>query len=316
MPESMHMIMWAMSDRAIPRSLRMMEGFGVHTFRLVNAQGESTFVKFHWRPEARRAVGGVGRGGEDRRRRSRLPSPRPVRGDRERRLPGVGVVPADLRPGDRRQLRLRRARRDQADSRGGHPAAADRPDGAGPQSATTSSPRPSRSRSVPANVVPGIDFTNDPLLQGRLFSYLDTQLSGWAGPNFHQIPINAPKCPFHNFQRDGHMQMAVPQGPRELRAQLARARQAPRANARARLHDASLSRRRGAKLRLRPESFADHYTPGAAVLPPMTPTRAGPHRERAGLRAQQGRDHGDPHPHARPSRPDRSRRSASAWPRA
>src|SRR6202012_4373 len=63
-----------------------------------------------------------------------------------------------------------------------------------------------------AHIVPGIDFTNDPLLQGRLFSYLDTQLKRLGGPNFHQLPINQPRCPFHNLQRDGHMQMAVPQG--------------------------------------------------------------------------------------------------------
>ncbi len=82
MPESMHMLMWAMSDRAIPRSFRMMEGFGVHTFRFVNAEGKSTFVKFHWRPTLGAVVGRLGRSGEDQRRRSGLPSPRPVRSDR------------------------------------------------------------------------------------------------------------------------------------------------------------------------------------------------------------------------------------------
>ena len=123
---------------------------------------------------------------------------------------------------------------------------------------TISSPKRSRSPSAPRNVVPGIDFTNDPLLQGRLFSYLDTQLKRLGGPNFHQIPINAPKCPFHNLQRDGHMQDGRPQGPGELRALKPR-----------RGHEARIRRQRlpplsqsgiREQLRVRPELFADHYT--------------------------------------------------------
>ena len=86
MPESMHMLTWVMSDRAIPRSLRMIEGFGIHTFRLINAKGESTFVKFHWRPVLGAASVRLGRGREDQRRRSGFPSPRPVRGDRARAI--------------------------------------------------------------------------------------------------------------------------------------------------------------------------------------------------------------------------------------
>ncbi len=111
MPESMHMLMWAMSDRAIPRSLRMMEGFGIHTFRLVNARGESTFVKFHWRPSIGAALDPVGRGGEDRRRRSRLP-----RGAISGRRSTAGDFPEwdaqhpGVRPEDRRQARLRHPR--------------------------------------------------------------------------------------------------------------------------------------------------------------------------------------------------------------
>ena len=109
-----------------------------------------------------------------------------------------------------------------------------------------------------ANVVPGIDFSNDPLLQGRNFSYLDTQLKRLGGPNFHQIPINQPKCPFHNLQRDGHMQMGVPAGqvnyePSSLGPDIARAsaevgyRTFPNPES-------------GEQLRVRPESFADHYS--------------------------------------------------------
>jgi catalase len=110
----------------------------------------------------------------------------------------------------------------------------------------------------PANIAPGIDFSNDPLLQGRLFSYLDTQLSRLGGPNFHQIPINAPKCPFANMQRDGHMQMGVPKGrvayePSSLQDDT------PRESARGFPSHATPSED-GAKGRVRAESFADHYS--------------------------------------------------------
>lgn len=110
----------------------------------------------------------------------------------------------------------------------------------------------------PSHVVPGIDFSNDPLLQGRLFSYLDTQLSRLGGPNFHQIPINAPKCPFANLQRDGHMQMAVPKGrvnyePSSLQDDSPRATPQGFASHATRADD-------GAKGRIRAASFADHYS--------------------------------------------------------
>ena len=105
------MLMWVMSDRAIPRSYRMMQGFGVHTFRLVNAEGESHFVKFHWKPTAGHAFAGLGRGGQDLRRRPRLPPARSVGGDRGGRLSRVGAGPADLHRGAGRGLQLRRARR-------------------------------------------------------------------------------------------------------------------------------------------------------------------------------------------------------------
>jgi catalase len=109
-----------------------------------------------------------------------------------------------------------------------------------------------------AHVVPGIDFTNDPLLQGRLFSYQDTQLKRLGGPNFHQIPINQPKCPFHNLQRDGHMQMGVPKGqvnyePSSLGADVAR-------ESLERGYRTFPNPEAGEQLRVRPETFADHYT--------------------------------------------------------
>ena len=117
MPESMHMIMWVMSDRAIPRSLRMMEGFGVHTFRFVNDEGEVALREVPLEAAARHALGGVGRGAEDLRQGPRLPSPRPVGGDRERRLSRMGARRADRRGEGRAQVRLRPARSDQAHSR-------------------------------------------------------------------------------------------------------------------------------------------------------------------------------------------------------
>src|SRR5690606_34982577 len=111
----------------------------------------------------------------------------------------------------------------------------------------------------PANLVPGIDFSNDPLLHGRIFSYLDTQLIRLGGPNFHQIPVNQPRCPFANHQRDGHMQMQIPKGrvnyePSSLQED------SPRADARAGFRSHASRADDGAKGRLRPESFADHYS--------------------------------------------------------
>ena len=113
MPEITHMLMWVMSDRAIPRSYRTMQGFGVHTYRLVNAEGDSVFVKFHWQPDAGHAFAGVGRSGQDLRRRSRLPSPRSVGSDRGRRLSGMGAQLPDHHRGAGREVLLRRSRRDQ-----------------------------------------------------------------------------------------------------------------------------------------------------------------------------------------------------------
>ena len=215
------MIMWIMSDRAIPRSFRFMEGFGVHTFRLRQRRAASrTFVKFHWKPKLGLQSVRVERGGEDQRRRPGLPSPRPVGRDQQRRL-----------------------------SRSGSSACSSSTRTSPTSSTSTCSTPPSSfprswSRSAASagwcstgcvdnffaeteqvafctqNIVPGIDFTNDPLLQGRNFSYLDTQLKRLGGPNFTHIPINAPKCPFAHFQQDGHMAMTQPERARQLRAQL------------------------------------------------------------------------------------------------
>jgi len=211
MPESTHMIMWAMSDRTIPRSLRTMEGFGIHTFRMVNAAGKSTFVKFHWKPkqgvqstiwdEAVKIAGAD----PDFHRRDLFEAietgnfPEWELGiqafDQEfaDSLPFDVLDPTKIIPEE--VLPVRTIGRMVLDRY---------PDNFFAETEQVAY--------CPANVVPGIDFTNDPLLQGRLFSYLDTQKSRLGTANFHQLPINAAKCPVMNFQRDGQMQMAVPKG--------------------------------------------------------------------------------------------------------
>ena len=208
MPESMHMIMWAMSDRAIPRSFRMMEGFGVHTFRLVNERGESRFVKFHWKPllgvhsvlwdEAQKISGKD----PDFHRRDlweaietgALPEwelgLQIVDEADEDKFPfdlldPTKIIPEELVPVQRvGKLTLDR-----------------NPDNFFAETEQVAF--------HPGHIVPGIDFTNDPLLQGRLFSYTDTQLIRLGGPNFHEIPINRPVAEIHNNQRDGHMRQTI-----------------------------------------------------------------------------------------------------------
>ncbi|MCJ0824863.1 catalase [Luteimonas sp. 50] len=257
-PESMHMIMWAMSDRAIPRSLRMIEGFGIHSFRLLDAKGRSTFCKFHWRPrlglqstvwdEAVKLQG--------------------ADNDFHRRDLFEAITAGNFPEWD---LGLQLFTEEQA---AGFPFDHLDPTKIIPEETV---PLTIVGRMVldrwpdnffaeteqvafcPANVVPGIDFSNDPLLQGRLFSYLDTQLSRLGGPNFHQLPINAPKCPFANHQRDGHMQMRVPKGrvnyePSSL--ERTDGREDPAKGFRSFAEPAG----DGAKGRIRAESFADHYS--------------------------------------------------------
>ncbi|MEO6004574.1 MAG: catalase [Opitutus sp.] len=211
MPESMHMLVWAMSDRAIPRSLRMIQGFGVHTFRLVTAEGKSTFVKFHWRPllglasvvwdEAVKINGAD----PDFHRRDLFEAIQ--RGDAPQWELGFQLFdqatadsldfdildPTKIIPEETIPVRYV-----------GKMTLDRNPDNFFAETEQVAF--------CPANIVPGIDFTNDPLLQGRLHSYLDTQLSRLGGPNFHQIPVNAPRCPMRNFQRDGLRQMMVPKG--------------------------------------------------------------------------------------------------------
>ena len=257
MPETLHMVMWAMSDRTIPRSLRMMEGFGVHSFRLLNAEGDSTFVKFHWRPKLGlqstvwdEAVK-LQAADNDFHRRDLFEAIEAgnfpewelavqlfTEAEAET-FPFDHLDPTKLIPEELVPLRAI-----------GRMVLNRWPDNFFAETEQVAF--------CPANVPPGIDFSNDPLLQGRLHSYLDTQLSRLGGPNFSQIPINAPKCPFHNMQRDGHMQMGVPKGrvnyePSSLQADSPRASIAQGTRHFAQADD-------GAKGRVRAESFADHYS--------------------------------------------------------
>ncbi len=210
-PETMHMLTWVMSDRAIPRSLRMIEGFGVHTFRLIDAEGVSRFVKFHWRPK----LGATSVLWDE---AVKINGADP---DFHRRDLWEAIERGDLPEWELGLQVFDQATADSLDF-----------DVLDPTKLIPEEIIPLRivgkmvlNRNVdnffaeteqvaflPTNIVPGIDFSNDPLLQGRLFSYQDTQLSRLGGPNFHQIPVNAPRCPMHNFQRDGLRQMEVPKG--------------------------------------------------------------------------------------------------------
>jgi catalase len=260
-PETFHMVFWALSDRGIPRSLRMIEGFGIHSFRLVNAAGESTFCKFHWRPklglqstlwdEAVKLQGAD----NDYHRRDLFEAiqagafPEWEFGvqlfteEEAESFPFDHLDPTKLVPEELVPLTIV-----------GRMVLDRWPDNLFAETEQVAY--------CPANLVPGIDFSNDPLLQGRLFSYLDTQLSRLGGPNFHQIPVNAPKCPFANHQRDAHMQTQVPRGrvayePSSLDADSApTGREAPSAGFRSFNEAAG----QGGKSRLRAESFADHYS--------------------------------------------------------
>ena len=266
-PEAMHMIMWAMSDRAIPRSLRMMEGFGIHTLPAGQRQGrQSTFVKFHWRPKL-----GLQSTVWDEAVKLQAADP-----DFHRRDLFEAIQAGDF---PEWELAVQLFTEEEADGVPVRPPRFDQADPRGAGAADRSSARMVLDRwpdnffaeteqvaFCPSHMVPGIDFSNDPLLQGRLFSYLDTQLSRLGSPNFHQMPINAPKCPFANQQRDGHMQMEQPKGrvayePSSLRAGLAARQSASAASARCAAEES------GERGRIRAETLRRPLQPGAAVLP-------------------------------------------------
>lgn len=208
MPESAHMIMWTMSDRAIPRSYRMMEGFGVHTFRFINEMNESHFVKFHWKPKlGTHAVvwdEAVKISGNDPDFHRRDLWEAIEMGNFPEWELGVQIVPeADE---DKFEFDLLDPTKIIPEELVpvtiiGKMVLNRNPDNFFAETEQVAF--------HPGHVVPGIDFTNDPLLQGRLFSYTDTQLSRLGSPNFHEIPINRSIAPVYNNQRDGHMRQEI-----------------------------------------------------------------------------------------------------------
>lgn len=259
MPESMHMLMWAMSDRAIPRSFRFMEGFGVHTFRLVNKEGKSQFVKFHWKPkqglqsvlwdEALKINGAD----PDFHRRDLWSAIQ--RGDYPEWHLGMQIFdeafaeqfefdvldPTKIIPEE--QVPVRIVGRLVLD-----------------RVVSNFFAETEQVAFCTQNIVKGIDHSNDPLLQGRNFSYLDTQLKRLGGPNFTQLPINAPKCPMHHFQQDGHMAMSNPTGranyePNSWGEEEGGPRECPVKGFESYPEDVA-----GPKTRVRSETFADHYS--------------------------------------------------------
>ncbi len=255
-PESMHMVMWIMSDRTLPRSLRMIEGFGIHSFRLLDAAGHATFVKFHWRPklglqstlwdEAVKLAGAD----PDFHRRDMFEAIQAgnfpewelavqlFTQEQADAFPFDHLDPTKLIPEELVPLKVV-----------GRMVLNRCPDNFFAETEQVAF--------CPSHVVPGIDFSNDPLLQGRLFSYLDTQLSRLGSPNFDQLPINAPKCPFANHQRDGHMQVKHQTG-RVAYEPTSLSGESPRETpAGFRSTPATES---GEKGRIRAASFADHYT--------------------------------------------------------
>ena len=266
-PESMHMIMWVMSDRAIPRSFRFMEGFGVHTFRLVNAKGESTFVKFHWKPK-------LGLQSVAWNEAVKINGADP---DYHRRDLWNAIQSGNF---PEWELCLQLFDQEFADS---FDFDILDPTKIIPEEVLPAKPvgrlvldrmpenffaETEQVAFMTQNVPPGIDFSNDPLLQGRNFSYLDTQLKRLGSPNFTHIPINAPKCPFHHFQQDGHMAMRNPVG--RVNYQPNSWGEGPRESPSAGFpHFPAVEQ--GETVRLRPESFADHYSQARQFYISQTP---------------------------------------------
>ncbi|OBA56856.1 catalase HPII [Nocardia sp. 852002-20019_SCH5090214] len=258
-PESTHMLLWIMSDRAIPRSFRFMEGFGVHTFRLVNAEGRSTFVKFHWKPkqgmqsvvwnEALKINGAD----PDFHRRDLWDAIQS--GDYPEWELGMQLFDDDF--ADRFAFDILDPTKIIPEEE-----VPVRPVGKLVLNRVVDNffAETEQVAFCTQNIIPGIDFTNDPLLQGRNFSYLDTQLKRLGGPNFTHLPVNAPKCPFATFQQDGHMAMVNPKGranyePNSWPDEIKGPREDPERGFTTVPETVS-----GPKRRLRAESFADHYS--------------------------------------------------------
>ncbi|APW39112.1 catalase HPII [Rhodoferax koreense] len=273
MPESTHMLMWAMSDRAIPRSYATMQGFGVHSYRLVNEAGVSVFVKFHWQPkygthslvwdEAVKISGA---------------DPDYHRRDLWERIE-AGAYPEW-------ELCLQIFTEEQAEQFSfdildatklipeelvplipvGRMVLNRNPDNFFAETEQVAF--------CTAHVVPGIDFSNDPLLAGRIHSYVDTQITRLGGPNFHEIPINAPVAPVHNNQRDGLHRQAIPRGrvsyePNSLGGGCPF--QAGAAQGFVSVPARIQAQEEQGKVRGKPEKFADHYTQATLFFESQTP---------------------------------------------
>jgi catalase len=256
-PESMHAVMWIMSDRTLPRSLRMIEGFSVHSFRLIDHAGASVFVKFHWRPKLGlqstlwdEAVKIAGADPDYHRRdmweavtSGAFPewefAVQIFTQEEADNFPFDHLDPTKLIPEELVPLKVI-----------GRMVLDRMPENFFAETEQVAF--------CPSHILPGMDFSNDPLLQGRLHSYHDTQLSRLGSPNFHQLPINAPKSPFANHQRDGHMQMVVPSG-RVAYEPSALPGAPPRESPQRGFRSAAIAEH-GDKGRIRAASFADHYS--------------------------------------------------------
>jgi catalase len=258
-PESMHMALWIMSDRTIPRSFRFMEGFGVHTFRMINAKGKSTFVKFHWKPK-------LGMQSVVWNEAVKLNGADP---DFHRRDLWNSIQSGSF---PEWELGLQLFDQDFADKFDFDVLDATKliPEEDIPirivgrlvldRCVDNFFAETEQVAFHTGNIVRGIDFTNDPLLQGRNFSYLDTQLKRLGGPNFTHLPVNAPRCPFHHFQQDGHMAFHNPIGranyePNSWGPEIGGPREDPRMG-----FESYPEELEGEKRRLRSETFADHYS--------------------------------------------------------
>jgi catalase len=260
-----------MSDRAIPRSFRFMEGFGVHTFRLINAEGKSTFVKFHWKPSPKQGMQSVvwnealkiNGSDPDFHRRDLWDAIEA--GDYPEWelclqlfddafaekfdfdvLDPTKIIPEEILP-------VRRVGRLVLDRRVDNFFA-----------------ETEQVAFCTQNIVPGIDFSDDPLLQGRNFSYLDTQLKRLGSPNFTHIPINAPKCPFHSLQQDGHMAMTNPKGRVNYEPNSWTTNPGPRESPEKGFHSYP-AHVAGPKVRARSETFSDHYSQARQFYISQTP---------------------------------------------
>ena len=257
-PEAVHTVMWTMSDRAIPRSFRFMEGFGVHTFRLVNAEGQSHFVKFHWKPrQGLQSVvwdEAVKINGADPDFHRRDMWNAIDAGDYPKWDLGIQVFDDDF--ADAFQFDILDATKlipeEDVPVRIIGTMTLD-------NNVDNFFAETEQVAFCTQNIVRGIDFTNDPLLQGRNFSYLDTQTKTLGGPNFTHIPINAPKCPVHHFQQDGHMAMMNPKGRANYEPNSWGEDGGPRENPEIgfKSYPEPVD---GTKERVRSETFADHYS--------------------------------------------------------